>query len=127
MTEIEKGAARLKADFNNVRDGATIVARFDFAHGVALPDDGDVVEVHDPEGNRCFGEVVARVDDERFRVRLNYATWQDAVDEQESAPVTDLMDALRRSVLEARAEARSRGVDTTPERDEVDDFTIQVA
>jgi hypothetical protein len=123
MMQIEKGTARLRADFNSVRDGETLVATFAFNGGYVLPDVGELVEVFDPEGNVCLGDVVERLDDDSFRVRLDYATWQDAPDEPVIAPVTDLMDALRRSLVEAHA----RGVETGPEREEVDDFTISAA
>ena len=126
MTRIQKGTARLRADFNNVRDGETLVATFIF-DGVSfvLPDVGEQVQVYDPEGNLCLGEVVERVDDDSFRVRLDYATWRDAPEEPEVAlaSVTELMEALRRSV----AEAREHGVKTGPEREEVDDFTVSAA
>jgi hypothetical protein len=124
MTEIERGEVRLKADFNTVRDGETVVARFDFDGSAAsLPHEGERVEIYDPEGNRCSGEVIARVDDDRFRVRLDYATWEDG---GVLAPTVDLMEALRQSVART-VEARTRGQETGPEREEVDDFTVSAA
>lgn len=125
MTKIDKGTARLRADFNGVRDGATIVATFAFDGTYVLPEAGERVEVYDPEGNCCLGEVVERVDDDSFRVRLDYPTWRDAPDEQDDR-IVDLIDALRKSVAEAQL-ARARGIKTGPEREEVDDFTVTAA
>lgn len=125
MTELDKGTARLRADFNSVRDGQTLVATVALDGTYVLPDVGDRVRVYDPERNSCLGDVLERVDDDSVRVRLDYGTWEDAPEEVE-APVVDLMEALRRSVAEAQ-QARARGVETGPEREEVDDFTVTAA
>lgn len=124
MTEIEKGDIFLKADFNSVRDGATIVARFDFGeHAAVLPNIGDEVVVRDPEGNQCRGEAIERVGDDRFRVRLDYSTWEDGMVVE---PVLDLMEALRRSVAEV-VDARDRHVAGTGRERAADAFTVSAA
>src|SRR5581483_5931828 len=101
MTNIEKGIARLRADFNSVRDGQTVVAAVALDGTYVLPDVGDRVWVYDPEGNRCLGEVIQLVDADSVRVNLDYGTWEDAPDAAEQ-PVIDLMEALRESVMEAQ-------------------------
>lgn len=125
MTPIDKGTARLRADFNSVRDGETLIATVALDGTHVLPEVGDRVRVYDPEGNSCMGDVVARIDDESVRVRLDYATWEDARDESEEQ-VVDLMAALRESVMDAQQRAREKGVETRQEY-EVDDFTITAA
>ena len=125
MTQIDKGTARLRADFNSVRDGETVVATFAL-DGTYVPDVNESVKVFDPEGNSCMGAVIEVLDDDSVRVRLDYGTWEDAPDESEKS-VLDLMDALRESVMDAqRRRAQERGVETEQDQ-EAHDFTIDSA
>lgn len=102
MTTITTETARLETDFNGVRDGETLVARFDFSGSARLPVPGEQVELYDGEGNRCLGVVVEQVEDDHFRIKPTWDTWTDAEDNQTPAAHTvDLMEALRASVRRA--------------------------
>jgi hypothetical protein len=119
MTTITTEMARLATDFNGVRDGHSLIARFDFSGTPQLPAPGEQVLLYDGEGNRCFGVVVEAVDDEFFRVAPVWDSWMDADDHQtpgRAVEPTDLVEALRESVR------RLAKTDTAP----VEDFT-QVA
>jgi hypothetical protein len=123
MTSLDKGAARLIVDFNSVRDGKTLVGRFDFSGAPSLPEDGEHVQVYDAEGNSCDGEIIERIGDDHFRVRLNWDTWVDGDEETGAAVVLsspiDLLDALSARVL-----AQARGEKTGTEEGDVDEFRV---
>lgn len=115
MTTIDKGPARLEADFNSVRDGETLVARFDFSGGASLPSPYERIELYDGEGNRCYGVVVEAVGDEHFRVRPLWDTWIDAEDANETpADGIDMVAALRASLPHAGETKASEVEEFTP-------------
>lgn len=108
---IDKGMARLVADFNSSSDRKTLVGQIDYSGRAVLPAEGETVVIGDPEGNFCLGMVLERLDDEHFRVMVDWESWEDGeemtrVPETLSAPV-DLMEALRRSV--AKIQERRTG------------------
>jgi hypothetical protein len=65
------------ADFNTFDDKSRITTSLRFADSAARPEKGEVVRLHDDEGNAVKG-VVEEICDLIVHVRLEMATWTSA-------------------------------------------------